>query len=159
MRAGCALVSALVTINTMREVRRTAIVTQPQSRMYELLNDIESYPQFVPWCTHSRVESRSEREIVATLGVRRGPLRAEFTTRNELEPESRIRMHLLRGPFRLLEGQWVLTPTESGGCRIELSMRFAFASTIAGTLFEPFFEQTAAALVDAFVQRARTDDG
>jgi ribosome-associated toxin RatA of RatAB toxin-antitoxin module len=143
----------------MREVRKSAIVAQPQSRMYALLNEIENYPQFVPWCTHSRVESRTDREIVATLGVRRGPLRAEFTTRNELHPESRIRMHLLRGPFRLLEGEWVLTPIESGGCRIELSMRFAFASSIAGALFEPFFEQTSAALVDAFVQRARTVDG
>src|SRR5579871_5098965 len=142
----------------MREVRKSASVAQPQSRMYALLNEIESYPQFVPWCTHSRVESRTEREIVATLGVRRGPLRAEFTTRNELTPESRIGMHLLRGPFRLLEGEWVLIPIESGGCRIEFSMRFAFASSIAGTLFEPFFEQTAAALVDAFVQRARTTD-
>jgi ribosome-associated toxin RatA of RatAB toxin-antitoxin module len=142
----------------MREVCRSAIVAQSQSRMYALLNDIESYPQFVPWCTHSRVESRSGREIVATLGVRRGPLRAEFTTRNALEPESRIRMHLLRGPFRLLQGEWVLTPLETGGCRIELSMRFAFASSIAGALFEPFFEQTAGALVDAFVQRARSVD-
>jgi len=143
----------------MREVKKSAVVGQPQSRMYALLNDIESYPQFVPWCTHSRVERRSEREIVATLGVRRGPLRAEFTTRNELHPESRIRMHLLRGPFRLLEGEWVLTPTETGGCRIELSMRFAFASSIAGAIFEPFFEQTSSALVDAFVERARTADG
>ena len=142
----------------MREVRRSAVVAQPQSRMYALINDVESYPQFVPWCTSSRVESRREREIVATLGVRFGLLKAEFTTRNELEPENRIRMHLLRGPFRLLEGEWLITPVESGGCRIECSMRFTFASSIAGALFEPFFEQTASSLVDAFVKRAHTID-
>ncbi len=140
----------------MREVRRSATVGQPAERIYRLINDIESYPQFVPGCTHARVEARSPREILATLGVRRGLLRAEFTTRNELEPERRIHMRLVRGPFRMLEGEWTLTPLERGGCRIDLAIRFAFASRLAGALFESLFQQTAESLVDAFVARAET---
>lgn len=122
--------------------------------MYALINDIESYPAFLPWCTSARVESRSPHEIVATLAVHRGPLRAEFTTRNQLQPESRITMQLVRGPFRLLEGEWLLSPAGEG-TQIELSMRFAFANPISAALLEPVFAQTAASLVDAFVARAR----
>jgi ribosome-associated toxin RatA of RatAB toxin-antitoxin module len=139
----------------MREVKRSALVAQPPSRLFALINDIESYPRFLPWCTHARVESRSEREIVATIGVKRGPLHGEFTTRNALEPERRICMRLLRGPFRTLEGEWLLTPVGPDGCRVELTMRFAFKSTLSGLLFEQTFADTASSLIDAFVARSR----
>ena len=88
--------------------------------MYGLINDIERYPQFVPWCTAARIESRSEREVVATLNIKRGPLRAEFTTRNLLEPDSRVLMQFVSGPFRVLEGLWTLTALGELGCRVEL---------------------------------------
>jgi coenzyme Q-binding protein COQ10 len=123
--------------------------------MFELINDVEHYPQFVPGCTHARVQARSAREIVATLGVRHGLLHAEFTTRNELEPDRRIHMRLVRGPFRMLEGVWELAPAGEGGCRVDLSVRFEFSNRIAGALFEPLFQQTVESLVDAFVARAR----
>lgn len=139
----------------MREVKRSALVAQPPARMFALISDIERYPEFVPWCTRAKVEKRTEREIVVTLGVRRGPLRAEFTTRNELDPPTRIALRLVRGPFRELEGHWLLTPIGTTGARIELQLRFAFASTVSGALFDPVFEHTAASLVDAFVVRAR----
>jgi ribosome-associated toxin RatA of RatAB toxin-antitoxin module len=139
----------------MREITRSALVAQPPARMFALINDIESYPQFVPGCTRAHIESRGEREIVATLAVKRGAMRAEFTTRNELEPDTRISMHLVRGPFRELEGEWWLTPIGAEGCRVELMLRFAFANPLLALLFEPLFEATAASLVDAFVTRAR----
>lgn len=124
--------------------------------MFALINDIESYPGFVPGCTHARIESRTASEIIATLGVRRGPLQTELTTRNTLEPDHRIVMTLVRGPFRELEGEWNLTPVGEIGCRVELSMRFAFSNPMSAVVFEPLFEQTAASLVDAFVARARS---
>lgn len=139
----------------MREVKRSALVAQPPSRLFALINDVESYPRFLPWCTHARVESRSEHEIVATIGVKRGPLHGEFTTRNELEPERRISLHLLRGPFRMLEGEWLLTPVGADGCRVELTMRFAFKNTLSALLFEQTFAATASSLIDAFVARSR----
>jgi len=123
--------------------------------MYALINDIERYPEFVPWCTAARIESRKEAEMVATLSIKRGPLRAEITTRNLLEPDRRVLMQFVSGPFRVLEGLWTLTPLGELGCRVELEMRFEFANRVAGTLFEPLFEDTAASLVDAFVKRAR----
>ena len=138
----------------MREVKRSALVNRPPAVLFALINDIESYPQFVPWCTHAHVQSRSPSEIVATLGVRQGPLRGEFTTRNTLQPDSRIAMHLVSGPFSTLEGEWRLSPLE-GGCRVELAMRFAFNNPLTALVFERSFAATIGSLVDAFVARAR----
>jgi ribosome-associated toxin RatA of RatAB toxin-antitoxin module len=139
----------------MREVKRSALVAQPPSRLFALINDIESYPRFLPWCTHARVQSRTEREIVATIGVKQGPLHGEFTTRNELEPDKRILMHLLSGPFKTLEGQWLLTPIGPDGCRVELRMRFAVQSGLSALLFDHKVAETVGSLVEAFVARSR----
>jgi len=139
----------------MREVKRMALIAESPARMFALINDIERYPEFVPWCAAARVDSRKEGEVVASLTIKRGPLRAEFTTRNLLETDKRVLMQFVSGPFRVLEGLWTLTPLGELGCRVELEMRFEFANRVAGTLFESLFEDTAAQLVDAFVKRAR----
>jgi ribosome-associated toxin RatA of RatAB toxin-antitoxin module len=139
----------------MREVKRSALIAESPARMYALINDIERYPEFVPWCAAARVVSRKDSEVVATLNIKRGPLRAEFTTRNLLEADKRVLMQFVSGPFRVLEGLWTLTPLGELGCRVELEMRFEFANRVAGALFESLFEDTAASLVDAFVKRAR----
>jgi ribosome-associated toxin RatA of RatAB toxin-antitoxin module len=139
----------------MREVKRSALIAEAPSRMFQLINDIEKYPQFVPGCQSARVVSRKGNEVVATLNIKRGPLNAEFTTRNLLEPDKRVLMQFVSGPFRVLEGLWTLTPLGDLGCRVELEMRFEFSNRVAGALFEPLFESTAASLVDAFVKRAR----
>jgi ribosome-associated toxin RatA of RatAB toxin-antitoxin module len=142
----------------MRHVKRSALVAQPPERMFALINDIESYPAFVPGCTHARIESRTPTEIVATLGVRKGPMHAEITTRNRLEQDRSVTMSLVQGPFKELEGVWTLTRVGESGCRVDLDMRFAFRNPMSAVLFEPLFEQTAASLVDAFVGRARSPD-
>jgi ribosome-associated toxin RatA of RatAB toxin-antitoxin module len=139
----------------MREVKRSALVNKPPGEVFALINDIESYPQFLPWCTHARVLSRSATEIVATIGVRQGALHGEFTTRNTLDPERGIHLDLVSGPFRTLQGEWRLTPIETQGCRVELTMRFAFSNRLTGLLFEPMFAETIGSLVEAFVARAR----
>ena len=140
----------------MRELTRSALIGRPPELIYALINDIEAYPQFVPWCTRAVIKSRSEREIVATLGVRRGPLHTEFTTRNTLVPGRSVTMEHLRGPFKALHGIWTLTPIGDAGTRIELTLRFAFANRLTAAVFEPMFEETAGSLVDAFVARARS---
>jgi ribosome-associated toxin RatA of RatAB toxin-antitoxin module len=138
----------------MREVKRSALVSQPPGRVFALINDIESYPEFLPWCTHAHVLSRSPTEILATIGVRQGPLTGEFTTRNTLANERSVHMQLVSGPFRTLEGRWQLTPIESHGCRVELDVRFEFKHRLSGLLFESPFAHTVGSLVEAFVQRA-----
>jgi ribosome-associated toxin RatA of RatAB toxin-antitoxin module len=139
----------------VREVKRSALIAELPARLFALISDVERYPEFVPGCTHARIESRAPQEVVVTLGVRHGALRTEFTTRNELEPERRVTMHLVRGPFRLLEGEWLLIPIGEQGCRVELTMRFAFSNPVSAIIFEPLFAETVGSLMDAFVARAR----
>jgi ribosome-associated toxin RatA of RatAB toxin-antitoxin module len=143
----------------MREVKRSALIAESPARMYALVNEIERYPEFVPWCTAARVDARKEGEVVATLTIKRGPVKSEFTTRNLLEADKRVLMQFVSGPFRVLEGLWTFTALGDLGCRVELEMRFEFANRLTNALFAPLFEDTAGSLVDAFVNRARSTRG
>jgi ribosome-associated toxin RatA of RatAB toxin-antitoxin module len=134
---------------------RSALVARPPELIYQLVEDVERYPQYVPGCTDAKILERSPGEMLAHLAVRRGPLRTEFTTRNRLEPGRSIHMDLVDGPFEMLEGNWTFTPVASNGCRIDLRMRFQFSNRLKSALFEPLFEETAASLVRAFVSRAQ----
>lgn len=139
----------------MRELKRSAIVGRAPAELFDLVNDIDAYPSFVPGCHEAVVLSRAESEVVARLGVHRGVLRTHFTTRNVLEPPGRVLMQLVDGPFRVLEGDWRFQPAGQGGCRVEFTLRFEFASRLKAALFEPLFEHTVTDLVQAFVERAR----
>ena len=163
----------------MREIKHSALVAQPPAKLFDLINDIENYPSFIPWCTHAKVLSKSERQLVATIGVKQGPLQSEFTTRNDLERPRLIQMHLIAGPFKMLEGEWLLIPiaqtaskasvgvagggggnpspvSGDSGCRVQLTMKFAFKNPLTAVLFEQKFAETTASLLDAFVARARS---
>lgn len=144
----------------MRNVKRSALVAAPPRRVFELINDVARYPEFVPGCTAAEVLSRTPDEIVARLSVGRGPVSTSFTTRNRLEPDHRVTMQLVDGPFRSLDGVWTLTPVgspEAGmmGSRVELDLSFQLAGGLASLALAPLIERTAASLVDAFVLRAR----
>jgi ribosome-associated toxin RatA of RatAB toxin-antitoxin module len=148
----------------MRQFTRSALVAAPPARLFALINDIERYPQFVPWCVGATVLSRSDTQVVATLDVKRSLLRTRFTTRNTLEDGSGVRMELVEGPFRTLTGRWTVTPIDAAGgaplgCRVQLQMQFEFANALTASLLEPIFEQTVASLVEAFVARARRPEG
>jgi ribosome-associated toxin RatA of RatAB toxin-antitoxin module len=147
----------------MRQLHRSALVAVTPERMYELINDIERYPEFVPGCTAAQVLDRGEGYIEARLEVGSGRLRTAFTTRNTLEPHHRITMDLVEGRLKSLHGVWTLTPVtapasgEVLGCRVELSLSFETAGGLAGLALGPLLERTAASLVDAFAGRARGD--
>jgi ribosome-associated toxin RatA of RatAB toxin-antitoxin module len=144
----------------MKQVKRSALVGVTAQRMFELINDVESYPQFVPGCAAARVISRGEGEVVAALDIRKGLLRTSFTTRNTLRDGDSVHMALVEGPFRSLTGVWKLLPIcapsgEPLGCRVELEVNFELSAAIPGSWLGPLFEQTVAGLVDAFVVRSR----
>jgi ribosome-associated toxin RatA of RatAB toxin-antitoxin module len=145
----------------MREIRRSALVPATTRHMFELINDIGSYPAFVPGCSAAAVLERGPDMLRARLTVGSGMLKTSFVTRNHLTPDSSIHMELEEGPFRSLDGVWTLTPvTEPGsdaqlGCRVELQLRFELQGGLAGMAMGPLIERMAGSLVDAFVARAR----
>jgi ribosome-associated toxin RatA of RatAB toxin-antitoxin module len=139
----------------VRHISRHALVSYSPAQMFALVDDVASYPQFLPWCRSAQVIERSEREVIARLQVHKGPLHTHFTTRNEREPPSRIVLNLVEGPFRTLEGEWRFSAIADQGTRVSLILRFAFANPVNAWLLEPVFEHTCNSLVDAFVIRAR----
>jgi len=136
--------------------RESRVVATSVERMFDLVADVESYPAFVPGCTGSRVHSRGESCLVASLALAEGPLHTDFTTRNRLEPPHRLHMQLEEGPFSTLHGVWEFTPLGEHGSKVALSIRFAFSSKAVDLLMGPVFEAICNRLVEAFVRRARS---
>jgi ribosome-associated toxin RatA of RatAB toxin-antitoxin module len=122
--------------------------------MYALVADVESYPRFLPWCDRAFVSAREPDRTVATLHIDFHGLREEFSTENFNRPDERIDMKLVSGPFRSLEGSWVFTALSENACKVELSLRYQFASTLLEKVAGPAFDNIAGSLVDAFVRRA-----
>ena len=138
----------------VRQVERSAIVPYSPQQMFELVADVERYPEFLPWCAYAELHSRDDRELTGSLGLAQGPLTGRFTTRNRLDAPHAMSIELLEGPFRNLHGQWRFDALGEQGCRIALQMRFEFDSRVNDLLLGPVFEQTCNRLVDAFVARA-----
>ena len=138
----------------MTTVHRSALLLYPASDIYTLVSDIESYPEFLPWCRSSRILSRDGDELQARLEMLKGGVHKFFTTRNRAEKNQLIEICLLEGPFRRLEGAWRFQPLRHDACKVSLDMDFEFASSVLRAVIGPVFKQIANSLVDAFCQRA-----
>jgi ribosome-associated toxin RatA of RatAB toxin-antitoxin module len=138
----------------MKEIARSAIVEHSASEMYALVEDVEAYPSFLPWCAETTVHERHPGRTRATLTAKVGALRQAFTTENENTPGEAIHMRLVEGPFRRFSGEWRFVPLGEKACRIEFSLRYEFASRTLGKLLAPLFDGMADSMVDAFVRRA-----
>ena len=138
----------------MPDINKTKQVPYSQEEMYHLVNDVETYSEFIPWCVSSQVLSRSVDEVKGTLAFARGGLHKAFTTLNRLQPHKMIEIRLLEGPFRHLEGFWRFEAKDSGLCQVSLDLEFEFSSRLVQLVFGPVFNQVANTLVDAFCKRA-----
>jgi ribosome-associated toxin RatA of RatAB toxin-antitoxin module len=138
----------------MKEIARSAIVEHSAAEMYALVEDIEAYPRFLPWCAAAAVHERRPDATRATLTVGVGALRHSFTTQNENRPGEAIDMRLEQGPFRRFHGEWRFVPLGPAACRIEFSLQYEFSSRTLGRVLAPLFDGLADSMVDAFVRRA-----
>lgn len=138
----------------MATVKKSALVLYSAAEMYNLVNDIESYPQFLPWCRSSQVVLYSEDELRATIEMAKGAVHKTFTTNNRMQKHKMIDIRLLEGPFQRLEGYWRFEPLRADACKVSLDMEFEFSSTLLRKVIEPVFKQIANSLVDAFCRRA-----
>jgi len=139
----------------MHAVERSALVTYTAAQMFALVNDVERYPEFLPWCVGAQVQDSSATERTATLRVARGVLRAEFTTLNQLTPGARIQMRLVNGPFRDLDGEWLFNDIAAAGSRVQFRVTFEFRNRLTAAAFSAVFESLCGTIVDAFATRAR----
>jgi ribosome-associated toxin RatA of RatAB toxin-antitoxin module len=136
-------------------ISRSALVPYAAQRMFDLVNDVERYPEFLPWCASAAVHDRQAEHLVAELQIARGGVRHRFTTRNALAPPQRMTLSLEEGPFEHFVGEWRFTPLGDDACKVELEMDFEYSGRIVRTALAPLFNRSADTMVDAFCARAR----
>ncbi|WP_104401927.1 SRPBCC family protein [Vibrio penaeicida] len=139
----------------MPQVTRSALVPFSAEQMYSLVNDVASYPSFLPGCSGSRIIENSESSMVASVDVSKAGISKTFTTSNQLEAGRKILMQLVDGPFKQLHGGWEFTPLDDTACKVELKLEFEFTSKLVEMAFGRIFNELTSNMVNAFTQRAK----
>jgi len=149
----------------MKHVRKSVLLWYSPKEMAELVNGVERYPEFLPWCDSAQVLERHDDGVTARLGLHYMGVRHAFTTRNvhHADGDQRsVAVQLVDGPFSQLDGTWLFRPlarpggegSEPGACKIEFDLRYAFASVALEAVVSPVFDRVANTFVDSFVRRA-----
>jgi ribosome-associated toxin RatA of RatAB toxin-antitoxin module len=139
----------------MTSINKSSLVLYTPAEMFALVSDIDSYQDFLPWCSDSRVLERGHDEMKATVEIKKGSLHRAFTTHNRHQKDKMIEIRLLDGPFKRLEGYWRFDPLGDGeACKVSLDLEFEFSNRMIGMVVGPIFSQIANTLVDAFHERA-----
>jgi ribosome-associated toxin RatA of RatAB toxin-antitoxin module len=149
-------VLALICDAVMPEVRQSVLVAHPAQRMFALVDAVEKYPEFLPWCGGTEVIYRDARVTRATIQINYRGIRQSFSTENAKSEPHLMQITLLEGPFKTLEGSWRFIDLGGDGCKVELSLRYEFASRMLERLVGPVFGYIANNLVDAFVRRVQS---
>ena len=139
----------------MYTLKRERIVPYSSQQMFELVNNIEHYPQFLPWCVGSHIIKQTDKEMIASLKIAWKGIHKQFTTRNYLTPYKQIDITLVNGPIKHMEGIWIFNDQINGGCHVHLNLEFEFTGRFVDRLLQPMFQHIANALVDAFCERAK----
>src|SRR3954454_15453386 len=123
-------------------------------QMYDLVADIEKYPQFLPWCLAARIRKREGNVVYADLIIGFKMIRERFTSRVTLSPPDRIDVSYTEGPFSYLNNHWIFNPTEDGGCLIDFYVDFEFRSKMLQKIIGVLFNEAVRRMVTAFESRA-----
>lgn len=123
--------------------------------MYDIVNQVEAYPEFLPWCGGARLHQADETSLEASIQICAAGLNQWFKTRNSMVPGESIEIQLIDGPFKRLQGYWRFTPLDDAGSKIELVLQFEFKRGLAAAVIAPAFTRIANTMVDSFCERAR----
>ncbi len=138
----------------MRKVSRSALVPYSAEQMYVLVEDVESYPEFLPWCGNAALHWRDGDVLEGSVEMHIAGLRRSFRTRNRMREYQAIDMELVDGPFSHLSGGWQFKALDTLGCKVSLEVEFEVKSNTTNRLLGRYFEDICNSLVDAFVRRA-----
>jgi len=143
----------------MSQVVKSVLVPYSPAEMFELVDGVEDYPKFLPWCAGTVVHLRDEVSTEATLKIGYMQIRQEFTTVNSKRYPEEMLLRLKSGPFRNLEGYWRFKPLGDTACKIEFQLQYDFSSGLLEKVLGPVFGHIANTLVDSFVERAEKVHG
>lgn len=138
----------------MAIVEKSVLVGHSAAKMYALVEDVEAYPQFLPWCSGAEVRRLDTHRAVATLHVNYHGLRQRFTTENRMDEASLIEIKLVHGPFQHLDGFWRFVPLAEQACKIEFRLSYELSGKLMEKLAGPVFSHIANTFVEVFVKRA-----
>lgn len=139
----------------MTSIVKSALVPYSANDMYKLVSDVESYPDFLPWCGGANIIERSEDMVTASVTIAYKGINKSFTTRNHLQPGKMIEMRLLDGPFKKLHGYWLFKELDDDASKISLDLEFEFSNKLIAMALGPVFESIANNFVDQFQKRAQ----
>lgn len=140
----------------MAQVIKSVLVAHSAQRMFELVDAVEKYSEFLPWCGGSECNFRDDKITRATLHINYRGIRQNFSTENVKTPPVLMQIRLIEGPFRTLDGSWRFTDLNGRGCKVELSLHYEFSNRLLEKLIGPVFSYIANSMVDAFVKRAQS---
>ncbi|MFV8833687.1 type II toxin-antitoxin system RatA family toxin [Aquisalimonas sp.] len=138
----------------MTTISRSALVPHSAKAMFDLVNDVDRYQEFLPWCSDSGVLERSGDELKAYVTISKGGVSRSFTTRNRAQPGKMLEVRLIEGPFKRLDGYWRFQPLREDASKVSLDLEFEFSNSIVRMAFGRVFDQVANRMVDSFVTRA-----
>jgi ribosome-associated toxin RatA of RatAB toxin-antitoxin module len=139
----------------MPTVLKTALVHRPAAELFALVDDVERYPQFLPWCCGAQVHERTPDTTRARIDVDYHGLTSHFSTLNRKHGAERMDLEFLEGPFDRFQGHWRFVPLGDAGCRVEFALDYSFANAAMDALLGPVFGHIIETLVDRFVARAQ----
>ena len=140
----------------MQRVRKSVLVPYRAARMFDLVDQVERYPEFLPWCAGTQVLAHLPEGKTARVDIDYHGVRAHFTTNNVNRVPESIMITLHDGPFRHLQGEWRFHALAEAACKVEFELAYEFATPLLGTVFGPVFSHIANTFIDAFVHRAES---
>jgi ribosome-associated toxin RatA of RatAB toxin-antitoxin module len=138
----------------VEKIQRSALVHFSATQMFQLVDDIARYPEFVPYCQSAEILSRAQDKVSATLVVAKSGIAKSFSTENTLVEQHTIHIKLLNGPFKYLQGSWHFKALSESACKVELELEYEFKNKLASLAFAKIFNQLTQSMVSAFTERA-----
>ena len=149
------LLSLIATIvSFMAKIEKSVLVNHSASQMFALVDTVEDYPKFLPWCGGSSATVQDDNVTHATVKIDYLHVKHSFTTKNTRQAPELIEMTLLDGPFKSLDGHWRFIPLGENSCKIEFKLNYIFSSKLLEHLVGPIFYMIANNFVEAFIKRA-----
>jgi ribosome-associated toxin RatA of RatAB toxin-antitoxin module len=124
-------------------------------QMFQLINDVLAYPQFLPDCSNSKIIAEDDKSVTAALLVSKAGFNKWFTTKNTLVSNQQVQLELVDGPFNMLQGRWFLTALSSDACKVSLELEYEFSNRVFDLAFGRIFNHLTNNMVQAFTQRAK----
>lgn len=138
----------------MAVVYKSVLLAYSAEQMFALVERVEDYPLFLPWCSEIQVHERLEHQLTASLMINYHGVRQTFTTTNIHVPTESMQMRLLDGPFKSLDGRWSFKKLRADGCKVEFNLNYEFSSTLLEQVVGPVFSLISNSLVDSFCKQA-----